>query len=76
MVDVNGAGTAERDGVEYMQVAIADHVVLVIMQLLKRARPWQKVHLEDMSDYEPRMSGVGRVSCFRSQLGFLKECET
>lgn len=42
IADADGAGTMGRKRYVYMQIAIADHVVMVIMKLLERVGLWAK----------------------------------
>lgn len=47
----------------FLQAVIADHVVDVIMQLMKRAWPWARKRWEDMPNVDARI--------FESKLGVL-----
>lgn len=50
LADVPEAGTAGEERDAYMQAAIPDHVVMAIMQVLVRAWPCLKEHLDDTPD--------------------------
>lgn len=47
-----------------MPIAIADHIVMVTMQLLERAWPWPKERLVDIRNYDPRVDERGRGDLF------------
>lgn len=64
MADVDGAGTVGSKRDVYMQIAIADHVAIVIIQFLDRALHWSKQRLEDMPEHDPRMVESGRSVMF------------
>lgn len=40
--DLDGVGVAEKVRDIYMQVVTADHVVMAMVQVLERSRPWLK----------------------------------
>lgn len=65
MVDEYEAGTAGKQQIVFLLVAIADPVVMVIMRFMKRARPWSRERLENMSHFDPQMGKIGSdVSIF------------
>lgn len=54
-----------------MHVALADHVIIVIMQFLERAYPWFRERLKDIPDHDLKVS---TVSCFPYRKTFWSGC--
>lgn len=62
MVDEDCVGTAGMQGAVFMCVAIAGHVVVVIMQFKTRTWPWLGKWLDYMPDFDLRtVESVCRV---------------
>lgn len=55
----------------FLRVAIANHVVMIIMQFLERALPWSREQLKDMPDFDPQMVAIGRGVLFPSPPGVI-----
>lgn len=72
MVDVDEAGTAGSGRDPYKQVALADHVVMVIMPILACAWPWSNEQLEDMADVILVCAKADGVSCFHCRRKVLR----
>lgn len=64
MVDVDEEGRIFRERDAYLQVFVADHCVMVIIQFLKRAWPCFCECLENMPDLDPRRIESGQGILF------------
>lgn len=65
IVDKNKVGTAGRKKNMFLQLLIADHVVIVIVQCLERAWQCSEERLENMLDFNPEWLKVSVVFYFR-----------
>lgn len=72
MVDIDDAGTPGAKKERYMNVALADHTVMMIMQFLQLAWPWSRDRIVDIPGYDPRMAEGGRGLLFPLPEGIME----
>lgn len=65
MVVEEEVGAAGDQRNVFLRAAIANHVVMVIMQLMDHAWPWSMKRLEDMPDFDLHMMESERGVLFR-----------
>lgn len=64
MVDEDELGTAGRQRDVFLRVTMPDHVVMAVMQFIKRAWLWSRRRLEDMLACDPWMVESGHGALF------------